>query len=392
MKKNGISSLFLLIFLIFPSLVVHAQTQEEVVIEAEELDEKSRFIAQALLEDMEIENLQKEIDELLGEDAVSVKDMLQDMLQGKRPFTWKEIETVCKQVFFAQFAAQKGVMIQTLLLIIISSLFTNFSSIFKNGQVGEISFYVVYILLFTLLIHSFGTISQEITENLDKMIRFMQILTPAYFMAVIAAAGAGTASVFYEMVLILIYVIQMVMQGIILPSIHLYVLLSMVNYLHKEDFMSKMAELLKTIIEWILKTCTGIIVGWQVIQSLIAPALDSLKRTFLGKTAGAIPGIGDVMDGAAQVVVGTAVLVRNCLGAAAIIVCLLLFLVPVIRLGIIALMYKFLAAVSQPVADHRMAGCLSTAADGYILLLRVLITTEILCVLTIAILATSFFY
>ncbi|MGI6093841.1 MAG: stage III sporulation protein AE [Lachnospiraceae bacterium] len=369
------------------------QTEDgEAIVEAEELDEKGMLIARALLEDMEISKIQAEMDELLQENSFSLEETITAMLHGEMPFTRENAEKLIKEALFSQLSEQKKVMLNALLLIIVSALLTNFSSIFKNGQIGEISFYMVYMLLMALLIRSFGNVSAGIAASLEQMVSFMRILTPAYFLAIIAASGAGSASVFYEMVLILIYIIQVLLENLFLPGIHVYVLLQLVNYLHKEDFLSKMAELMKTIIEWGLKSCMSILIGWQVVQTMIAPALDSLKRTFLGKTAGAIPGIGDVMDGAFQVAVGTAVLVRNCLGAAAIVICLILFLTPMIRLGIITLLYKFLAAISQPVSDKRMVGCLSTVADGYVLLLRVLVTAEIVSIVTIAILATSFFH
>lgn len=368
-----------------------SETQEEVVIEAEALDEKSKLIADALLEDMEISRIQEEIDALLGEYSFPLLESLKAMMRGEMPFTRENVATLIKEALFSQLSEQKKLMLNALLLVIASAVLTNFSSIFKNGQIGEISFYMVYMLLMALLLKSFGEVSQDVAGNLEQMISFMQILSPAYFLAIIAATGAGSASVFYEMVLILIYVIQLLMESFLLPGIHVYVLLQLVNYLHKEDFLSKMAELIKTVVEWTLKTCMSVFVGWQVVQSMIAPALDSLKRTFVGKTAGAIPAVGDLLDGAAQVAVGTAVLVRNCFGVAAIVICLLLFLAPLLKLGMITLLYKFLAAVSQPVADGRMIGCLSTIADGYVLLLRVLVTTEVLSIVTIAILATSFF-
>ena len=92
-----------------------------------------------------------------------------------------------------------------------------------------------------------------------------------------------------------------------------------------------------------------------------------------------------------EVVLGTSVLVRNCLGVVAIIVLVILGLSPLVKMGFTTILYKFLAALTQPISDKRMVGCLSTIGEGCALLLRVLLTVEVLFMITIAILATSFF-
>ena len=175
----------------------------------------------------------------------------------------------------------------------------------------------------------------------------------------------------------------------LLPAVYIYLLMELVNHLTREEFLSRMAELLKNIIAWSLKTIVGALVGLQMIQRLISPALDALKRTAVGRTAGAIPGIGNVINGVTEMVLGSAVLVKNSLGAAAAVILLLLGLSPVIRLGISTVFYQFLAALVQPVADRRMVGCLHTMGESIGMLLKLLLTVEVLFLLTIAILAGS---
>ena len=219
---------------------------------------------------------------------------------------------------------------------------------------------------------------------------FMKALMPSYFLAVTAASGSATAMVFYERVMVVIYLIQVVLLRLVLPGIHGYVLLEMINYLHKEDFLSHMAELMQTVLGWTLKTCTGITIGMQLVQNMISPAVDSLKRNVVGKTAAAIPGIGNAINGVTETALATAVLIRNSLGVMGILLLLLFGLPPVIKLGFTALIYKLLAALVQPVSDKRLVGCLSTIGEGCGLLLKVLLTAEFLFMITIAVLTVSF--
>ena len=317
--------------------------------------------------------------------------MLENMeIQQMQGVSKKQAVLFIKEQLLSALVMDRQTFVQVLLLVLVAALFSNFTEVFGNNQTAEVSFYIVYMLLFAILLHSFQMISQGISEKLQDLMVFMKALMPSYFLAVTAASGSATAMVFYEMVMVVIYLIQVVLLRLVLPGIHGYVLLEMINYLHKEDFLSHMAELMQTVLGWTLKTCTGITIGMQLVQNMISPAVDSLKRNVVGKTAAAIPGIGNAINGVTETALATAVLIRNSLGVMGILLLLLLGLPPVIKLGFTALIYKLLAALVQPVSDKRLVGCLSTIGEGCGLLLKVLLTAEFLFMITIAVLTVSF--
>lgn len=364
--------------------------KEQSETETARLEEKKKETQEGLLEDMELEQMQEAVNELLGEETFSLQEALGRLLNGEELFSKAFLGELFRGFAASYITPDRDTLVQVLLLVLVAALFSNFTNVFGNGQTGEISFYVVYMLLLVLLLHSFGSISQSLADSLGGFITFMKALMPSYFLAVTAANGSASAMVFYEMALAVIFLVQVVLLKAVLPGIHAYVLLQMVNYLHNEDFLSKMAELLKTVLEWTLNTCTAAVIGMQIIQNMISPAVDSLKRDMLGKTAAAIPGVGNAINGVTEVALGTAVLIRNGLGVTGILVLLVLGFPPVCRLGMTTLLYKFLAALVQPISDKRMVGCLSTVGDGCRLLLRVLLTTGLLLLITIAILSVSF--
>ena len=153
--------------------------------------------------------------------------------------------------------------------------------------------------------------------------------------------------------------------------------------------LSKMAELLETMISWSLKTMLGAVLGIQAVRGLVAPAMDAIKRTAIGKTAGAIPAVGNAVNVVTELILTGALLVKNCLGTAAVVALLLAGAGPVIHYGILSLSYRFLAAAAQPVSDKRIVGCLGTMGEGCAMLLRIMITAEVMCILTFVILMAS---
>mgnify|MGYP002793566725 FL=1 len=386
-QKIRLGCLFaVILWSMFPgnaSAAAPKQQEQETIEEQEDAGEK-------LLENLELQQMQEAINELLGEQTFHLQDFLEGILRGEQEVSKKQAVSFIKELLLSTLVMDRQALSQVFLLVLAAALFVNFTEVFGNGQTGEVSFYIVYMMLSVILIHSFSGISQGIAEKLEELILFMKALMPSYFLAVTASSGSATAMVFYEMVMGVIYLIQVVLLKFVIPGIHVYVLLEMINYLHKEEVLSHMAELMQTILEWTLKTCTGVMIGMQLVQNMISPALDSLKRNMIGKTAAAIPGVGNVINGVTEVALGTAVLIRNSLGVIGILVLLMLGLPPVVKIGFTTLVYKFLAALVQPVSDKRMVGCLFTVGEGCRLLMKVLLMTELLFMITIAILTVSF--
>ena len=353
----------------------------------EQQEEETR---QKLMEDMELGQMQDAVNQILKEDSFSIEEILNQILKGESLFQKETMSKWFKNIVKAQLQREQKAMFQVVLLVLLAAVFSNFTAVFGDGKTGETSFYITYMLLLALLIKSFGSMGVELKELLKNFILFLKALMPSYFLAVTASSGSATAMIFYEAVLFLIYVIQVVFLKGMIPAIYVLALVELVNYLHSEDFLSKMAELLQTLIEWTLKSCMAVVLGMQLIQNMIGPAMDSLKRDIIGKTAASIPGIGNAINGVTEVALGTAVIIRNGIGVVGIIILVCIGIRPVIRLALLAFLYKLLAAVVQPVSDKRMTGALSTIGNGYVLFLKILLCMELLIFITIAILSISF--
>lgn len=340
-----------------------------------------------LLEELELDEVEELLDSLSPGNDFSLKKAMGQLMSGEIPLTAENIIRLVREGVFGQLAAKKQLLAQILLILLAAAVFSNFSRAFEKTMMGEACFYCAYLLLFILLTGAFFDLSKGLGETLDQILLLMKAVAPAYCLALMASSGATTASLFYEMILLLILAVTAVVTSIVLPAINLYVLLQLVNHLSREDILSKLADLLRLLAEWLLKTMLGLLVGFQIIQRLVGPVLDTLKRTAIGKTASAIPGIGNAVNSVTEVILTSAVLIRNSLGAAFLVGFFLFAAAPLLGLAVNGFLFKLLAALIQPVSDRRMVECVNTVGEGCLLLMKTLFTVEVLCMLTLVILA-----
>lgn len=354
--------------------------------DTDELSLDETETTEELLKEINLADVQKMLDDFMGADSFSMKEALIKLTRGERAFSKEAVQEFVYRFFFYQLDQEKELFVKLILLILLSAVFTSFAEVFENNQIGDISFFVVYLLFFTILMDSFSKMSSSLEKTISWMTEMMKGLAPAYYMTVCVASGAASAVVFYEGVLLMVWGIQWLLLTVLLPASGMYVLLQLVNSLSREEMLGKMAELLNTAVSWGLKSLLAAVVGLQIIRNLVAPVMDSVKRGLLSKAAGALPGVGNAVNMVTELVVTSAVLVRNCLGVVILVVFVLIGAGPMLHYGILSLLYRLLAAVAQPVSDRRMVRALGTMGEGCALLLRILFTAEVLCMLAFLVL------
>lgn len=315
---------------------------------------------------------------------LSFSDIVCGLMDGEIPF--RSLFALLKesgvQGLFYGFSGVR----ELIFIAVVAAVFTVLSSAGKMGQAAQTGFFVAYLLIVAGAFRMFETSGEIAGAALTSLLDFMKALIPAYCAGISVASGSLSASVFYSVAMLGIAVVGVILRNVVLPMIGLYFMLSVLNRILEEDFLSKLAGLFYSVAEGLMKFSVAAVLGIGTIQGLIAPAADTVKRSALIKAAGAVPVVGDLLSGTSQTVLAAGVLLKNTIGAAGAVIVFLLCLVPLLRVGIANLSLRFGAAVLQPVSDKRITDCLGYAAKTHKLLLRLILYTMLLFLLTIVVL------
>lgn len=391
MKKrmNGIIIIFVLVIFVFcaGSMIVEAAPGSSDSSEASE-EELVEQASEALLSEFDFSGIEESLERMLPQDKVRFEKVVGALISGDLEETGQWFIRFIKDQLFYEFSYNRKAVVYIIMAAFASAVFSNFADAFRNRQISDVSFYVIYMLVITLCITAFHTTISGLEEGIGSLTGFMQVFCPVYFMAVAFASGSTSALFFYNVVLFLIYVAELLIIHILLPAVNIYIMIRVLGNVTDEDFLSELSELIRKAVVWTLRFMVGCVVGINVIQGLLAPAVDTVRRSAVTRTAEAVPWVGDLMGGTAEVLVGTAVLIKNGIGMAGALTAVGLCAAPALQMLVMALLYRLAAAVVQPVSNKRITSCISSVSEGYELLLRVLVTTGALFLLTIAITAS----
>ncbi len=175
----------------------------------------------------------------------------------------------------------------------------------------------------------------------------------------------------------------MICGSVIIPFVKAYVLFVLAGNLSREELISKLTSGLESGIRWLLKTMVGVFLGLQVIQAMILPFADSVKRAGLQRAVSLIPGIGAGAEAVIQVTAGSGVLLKNTVGGAAVAALVILAAAPMAKLLFFLLLYRGAAAFMEPICDRRLTACADGMGKAHGLLLQTVLTVLLLFAISI---------
>ena len=101
-----------------------------------------------------------------------------------------------------------------------------------------------------------------------------------------------------------------------------------------------------------------------------------------------IPGAGQLVNSMAELLAGSAALVKNSIGTAGIIILFTISFLPLLKIILFMLLYKACAAIVEPVTDKRICAAVSSLAQSAEMYLKLMFYALVLFFLTLAILCT----
>ena len=295
--------------------------------------------------------LQKTVEELLPRDfPFTFEELVNRLVSGEISSlggVFKEIGGWLLST--VTFPVEHGVKL--LFLILFSALFSNLSKAFSREGTAHVGFLCVYLLLAVHTVSGFMVSLTTTTEGMENLSGFAGVLLPMYCISIAVVTGSVTAAGYYQGTAFLLGFFELLARYCLIPLAQGYLLLAFASCMQKRPVFKRMLELIVSLFSWIRKTLIGIALALGAVQGILAPAIDGLKRTAVVQSATVIPGVGDFIGGAWETVIGAGVVLKNSIGLAGIVFLVITMAVPLLKLALQYLVYRVLAALTEPVAQ-----------------------------------------
>lgn len=320
---------------------------------------------------LNINEVSENLDRLFPEFEIDFHTFFARILQGDLTGAFGAFMASMRSSVQAQVGGMRNLFITLLLIGMLSALYTVVTKAFKNQQLADMAHFIAYLMMQAVVLAAYLQAAGITKELLDRMLLFVRLFIPTFMLALGLSAGTATAVGYYELILLLIYGVEQILVSIGLPVIHVYMMLVMMDGIWEEKRMDALLELTQKGAKGALKFLLACVTGVGLLQSMITPVLEQLKLTAASKALSAIPGLGGLAEGTAQMLLGSAVLVKNGLGVAGVLLLLAFCIVPFAKLLLYGSILRLCAGLLGLAAGKRLTGCVGGAGDAIFLLLRI---------------------
>lgn len=327
------------------------------------------------------------IDEMLEKEQSkeTFSGLVKELLAGDSKGVFGRMFSLVIDKLFGEISVNKDVVIKIMLLAVSAALLSKLSVVFAGSKMSDMGFFSVFSLLMVLLVGAFAVNSNIAVDVVKLLISFMKLLVPVFFLAVGASCGISASLGMYEIAFVSIMAVEYIILQFVIPAVSVYVIILILNNMLEEDYLSKFAAVIETIIDWSIKIIPTAAIGINLVASIALPSVDYAKSKGYRKLFGLIPGVGGSVDSFVDIVTGSSTLIKNCIGSAALVVVILLVLIPIVKLLASCLMYKVAAAIIQPISDKRVTSSVDVMAKGTNMLYRIVLSCGLMFFLTIGI-------
>lgn len=277
--------------------------------------------------------------------------------------------------FFREIEGLGALMLTIMLPVLLSSLMTH--TIAGDGEtLGGLTQNVCFVLI---LIPIVSLVIAELThtrETITSMTAHMEKLLPLLLTLLTAVGGNASSAFFHPVVVAASGSMVFLAREVILRLVMCTCAVTAVNHLSERMHLTRMAQLLRSAVCWLLGVSFTVFLGAMSLQGVCSASLDGVAiRAAKYAVDNFVPVVGGMFSDTMDTLVGCTLIVKNALGVASVLVLLGALMGPLVRTLASVFILKISAALLEPVADAQI-----TTAIGDFSRTLVLFLITMLCV------------
>ena len=276
------------------------------------------------------------------------------------------------------------------MLTVFSMFLQSLQNAFEKGTVSKVAYAIVFMVLMIIALNSFHIAMNYTNQAIGSMVDFILALIPLLLALIASSGGVISAAFFHPVILFLMNVSGVFIQNVILPMLFLATLLSIVSILTEHYKVTQLAALLRNWSIGLLGMFLTIFLGVISVQGASTAVTDGVAlKTAKFITGNFIPVIGRMFSDATDTVISASVVLKNTVGLAGVGILLLIVAFPALKILIIAFIYKFAAAILQPLGGGPIISCLDIISKSVIYVFAALAIVSLMFFLSITVIIAA---
>ncbi len=271
-----------------------------------------------------------------------------------------------------------------IVIIIIHSILKSISEGLENKSVSQITYYVQYILIVTLIMGNFADIINMVKTSIQNLTGFMNSLVPLLITLMLTTGNFASASLLEPIILFIITFIGNFITGILIPFVLISTALNIVSKISSKIQVDKLSKFFNSTVVWVLGIALTLFVGIISVEGSLSSTVDGVTaKTAKAAVSSFIPVVGKILGDAVDTVIGCSNVLKNALGIVGVVIVIGICIAPIIKLAILMGLYYLAGAICQPIADEKIVKLLEEMGNTFKMLLAIICGVSVMLIVGI---------
>lgn len=311
---------------------------------------------------------------------INIQELFTSALTGK--IDNEQILRSIGNLFGKEVFSSITVLGSIIIIIVIHSILKSISEGLENKAIAQITYYVQFILIVTLIMTNFAQIITMVKDSVENLVGFMNCLIPILITLILATGNIASAGILQPILLFIITLIGNFLNGFILPLVLISTSLGIISKVSDRIQVEKLSKFFKSSVVWILGVVLTLFVGLLSVEGNLSSTVDGITaKTTKAAVSSFIPVVGKILGDAVDTVIGCSSILKNAVGIVGVIVVQSICMGPIVKLTTLMVIYYLGSALCQPIADEKIIKLLDQMGDTFKTLLAILCSISVMFII-----------
>ena len=292
--------------------------------------------------------------------------------------------------FFYELKNTKELLRAVLVLSVAAGLVRILSDSFEKSGTAETAGLACFLLISLPLIKIFSVISGYAAQTIHNICDFITKFEPIFISMLISGGAVTQAAAFQPVLMASVYVLGLLLDKCILPVCSLSAILALADNIRDRIEIGTLTKYLFSVSKWLL---TGLLTLFSAILSIYGfttKAFNTAATKGLKFAVGSlVPIVGGILSDTVETVLTGANLLKNAVGTAGMVTLFMIAFSPALKILVMMLVLKFVAAIIEPFSEKRIVNMLLSISESVKMLFSMVVTSTLLFIISIAIILLS---
>ena len=268
-------------------------------------------------------------------------------------------------------------------VIIGYSLLSNVAD--DGGGVGRIVYIACFGTVATIVLKLVIDVLHSSEQAISLMQTQMEAIFPILLTLMTAIGGVVSASTFQPFMAILSSGIAKMFSSIMVPVFIFSIVFCTIGAISKNVKLEKFSKFFTSLFSWVVGVIFTVFIAFLSVSGLTSATADSISlKTAKFAIKSYVPMVGGYLSDGMSVIVCSSVLVKNAIGISGLVLLVATVFAPIIKIGILILLFKLTSAILEPLCDKELPDFLFAVSKTMNMLVVCLLAIGVMYLISIS--------